>query len=162
MHPRCPQCGKDFVRRSHRQGAFEHLLSAVYVYPFRCQLCTYRFRAFEWGAQYKRHLIDQREYERIPVRLTVNVSGDRGKGQGTLTDLSMGGCTLQTEVTFVPGELLQLSFQPTEKDPAISVEAAVVRSARSTNLGVEFLRLQAAQKDALRQFVFRHLSHQRD
>jgi len=161
MQPGCPQCGKDFVRRSHRQGALEYLLSSVYVYPFRCQLCTHRFRAFEWGARYERHLIDQREYERIPVRFAASFSGDGVKGEGTLIELSMGGCSLQTDEGVMPGELLQLSFKPSEQDPPFGVDTAVVRSARGTLRGVEFLRLQPAQKDALRQLVFRHLSQQR-
>jgi hypothetical protein len=29
MEPRFPRCGKDFVQRSHRQGATEQLLSFV-------------------------------------------------------------------------------------------------------------------------------------
>ena len=161
MNPRCPQCGKEFVRRSHRQGTLEHMLSVIYVYPYRCQLCTFRFRAMQWGAQYSRQLVDQREYERIPVRLPVTFAGDRAKGQGALTELSMGGCSLQTEAILKPGDLVQLSVKPSEQDPPITVETAVVRSVRATTLGVEFLRLDSQQRDALRQFVFRRLSQER-
>lgn len=160
MHPRCPQCGKDFVRQSQRQGAFEHLLSVVGVYPFRCQVCTHRFRAFEWGAR-SRRLTDQREYERIPARFAVSFSGDRIKGQGNLVELSMGGCSLQTETRLTPGELLQLSFKTSEHDAYIHVEGIVVMSMRPPTVGVEFLRLQTPQQEALRQFVVRHLSQQR-
>jgi hypothetical protein len=33
--------------RSRRSGVRDHLLGLAHVYPFRCQLCTTRFRAFQ-------------------------------------------------------------------------------------------------------------------
>jgi hypothetical protein len=158
MGPVCPQCGKDFVRRAHRKGVLERILSAVYCYPYRCQLCTHRFRAFEWGAHYERKAVDQREYERIPVELPLNFAGARVKGEGNLVTLSMGGCSFQANVTVNPGEILQLSFQPTAHDPSIVIDAAVIRSVRPPLVGAEFLRVQPTQKEALRQVVLRHLA----
>ena len=161
MEPRCPQCGKDFVRRSHRQGKIEQFLSLVYVYPFRCQLCTHRFRSLQWGTRYTRQSVDQRQYDRIPVRIPVSFSGDQTKGQGVLTDLSMGGGTLETDATLTSGALLQVSLQPSERDSHMTVEAAVVRSVRASSVGLEFLRIQPADRESLRQFVFRILSERR-
>ena len=155
MYPQCPHCGTNHVRRSQRLGALERVLSVARVYPFRCQVCSRRFRTLEWGTPYGRELIDQREYERIPVRLAVSFYGDRMKGQGRLIELSMGGCSFQTEDRLRPGELLQLSFQPSEQEAHIHVEAVVIRSVRPPMVGVEFLRLQSAQEDSLRQFVSR-------
>src|SRR3989304_1851484 len=42
---RCPKCGRHVVRRTHRSGVFERLLSRGSVYPFRCPLCGRRGRA---------------------------------------------------------------------------------------------------------------------
>src|SRR3989304_1381271 len=36
---RCPKCGRHVVRRTHRSGVVERLLSRGSVYPFRCQPC---------------------------------------------------------------------------------------------------------------------------
>jgi len=44
---KCPNCARDFVRRVSRAGLSERLLSVFYVYPFKCQLCGYRFRFFQ-------------------------------------------------------------------------------------------------------------------
>jgi predicted Zn-ribbon and HTH transcriptional regulator len=41
----CPECRSGFVRRSRRHGLWERLLSAVLVYPFRCEDCNYRFKS---------------------------------------------------------------------------------------------------------------------
>jgi hypothetical protein len=50
----CPACGDMPARRSHRSGPAEKLLSALYVYPFRCRLCGHRFFALQWGIRYHR------------------------------------------------------------------------------------------------------------
>jgi hypothetical protein len=50
----CPACGSTLVRRSHRIGLAEEMLSLVYVYPFRCRLCTHRFFSLQWGVRYYR------------------------------------------------------------------------------------------------------------
>ena len=161
MEPCCPRCGKDFVRLSHRQGTIEQFLSLVYVYPFRCQLCTHRFRALQWGTRYTIQPVGQHRYERIPVRIPASFSGDQTKGRGVLTDLSMMGGTVETDATLTSGALLQVSFQPSERDPHMTVEAAVVRSIRAASVGLEFLRVQSADQESLRQFVFRILSERR-
>jgi predicted HAD superfamily Cof-like phosphohydrolase len=54
----CPRCGKSFVRRSGRKGLKERLLSLVYLYPFRCQVCANRFRAFQFRPQYVKRTIN--------------------------------------------------------------------------------------------------------
>jgi hypothetical protein len=47
--PRCPRCKEDIVRRSHRRGMMEFLASVIWLYPFRCEGCDYRFLAFRVG-----------------------------------------------------------------------------------------------------------------
>lgn len=154
MEPVCPQCGRDFVRRCHREGALEQLLSIAYIYPFRCQLCTHRFRAMEWGKRYNKRRIDKRQYERIATRFPVTFSGDQVEGKGEVADLSIEGCGLETETPPEVGALLQLKLYTTsEQEPAVVVDAAVVRSVRSRSVGVKFLRLSAEHKGRLSQYM---------
>jgi hypothetical protein len=153
MEPVCPQCGRDFVRRCRRRGALEQLLSVAYVYSFRCQLCTHRFRAMEWGRRYERQQIDQREYERIVARFPAAFSGGQIEGAAVVTDLSMGGCGLETGVQLEVGALLELQLQTSEQDPAISVDAAVVRNIRARLAGVQFLRFRPEEKDRLSHYM---------
>lgn len=162
MGPQCPQCGRDFVRRSHREGTLEHLLSVVFVYPFRCQLCAHRFLALQWGAHYKKEFVDQREYERLPVRRPAAFSGDQMHGEGTVTELSIRGCTLETGTRLVEGALLRMSFHPTGQDPSVEVEAAVVRSVRGSGAGLEFLRIQPQEKESLRRVLMRLHAERRE
>ena len=46
MKQQCPKCGTDFVQRIRPDGVLERLACLLFIYPFRCQLCTHRFRAF--------------------------------------------------------------------------------------------------------------------
>ena len=43
---KCPICAKQSIRRSHRRTVWDYLLSLVRLYPFRCEFCQHRFRAF--------------------------------------------------------------------------------------------------------------------
>ena len=83
---RCPRCGQETARRSPRVGAWEHFVSVFYLYPFRCQLCTTRFRAFHLH-NYNRHNPDHREYDRLIVRVPVTVIGGTEQADGVTADL---------------------------------------------------------------------------
>lgn len=39
---KCPQCGGHDHRRSRRRG-FEHVLSVIGLFPYRCDTCSHRF-----------------------------------------------------------------------------------------------------------------------
>ncbi len=52
----CPKCHSESVRRTGRKGLLERLLSRAYIYPFRCQDCGRRFKAFRWRTRYTRDI----------------------------------------------------------------------------------------------------------
>ncbi|MDA2910678.1 PilZ domain-containing protein [Nitrospiraceae bacterium AH_259_D15_M11_P09] len=149
----CPKCGKDFVRRALCVGVAERLLSLCYLYPYRCQLCAHRFRLFEWGRRYDERTVDQRQYERIEVQIPATFSMDQASGTGLVTSLSLGGCALEVETQLSVGALLQLQLQVSGSDPPIEVEAAIVRSVRAKNFGMEFLRLRSDEHYRLIHYV---------
>ena len=66
----CPACGGTLARRAHRIGLAEEMFSLVYVYPFRCRLCTHRFLALQWGIRYHRISQDSWDHRLVgtPVR----------------------------------------------------------------------------------------------
>jgi hypothetical protein len=51
---KCPRCAKAHVKRSPREGLKEIVLSSMYVYPYECRACGYRFKMLEWGIRYRR------------------------------------------------------------------------------------------------------------
>jgi hypothetical protein len=150
----CPRCGKDFVRRSHRSGFVEELLSVVYAHPFRCQLCGHRFRARRRGVRYYRLPVDRRQYERMAVQLPVALSGEAGEHRGATVDLSIVGCAVEAAGPLPEGSLWSIRLQAPQDPHPITVEAAVVRSTRANRAGLEFLRLAAGDKVRLGNLIF--------
>jgi PilZ domain-containing protein len=65
----------------------------------------------------------------------------------------MGGCTLKAETPLSQGAFLQLLLQPSDREPPIRVETAIVRSVRSRSVGLQFLEFPAGEKDRLSQCV---------
>lgn len=154
MNITCPRCGKEFVQRTTRNGSVEDLLGVVYVYPFRCQLCSHRFRTFQLGVRYHRTPVDRRQYERMAVQLHVVLAGELGEYRGTTLDMSLGGCAIEATGPFLEGSLWSVRLQNPNDHRPITVEAVVVRSARASRIGLEFLRLAPEEKDRLGQLMF--------
>ena len=63
-----------------------------------------------------------------------------------VTDISLGGCYLQTVVQLSQGTLVSLELQTEQHTPAIAVEAAIVRVVRPTGVGLAFLRLSEPER----------------
>ncbi|TAJ27868.1 MAG: PilZ domain-containing protein [Nitrospirae bacterium] len=134
----CPQCGKDAVLRTLCRSVVERVVSPLLV-PFRCQYCSHKFLALRWGRHYPRHLVDRRERRRIPVRLALSFSGGRVQGEGTMIDLSMGGCAIQSQMPVKIDDIFYLKIYLAEPEPPLEL-AAMVRSIGSQGIGLKFLR----------------------
>jgi hypothetical protein len=73
IETKCPKCSGEFIKRVSRRGAGEVLLSFLYIYPFRCQLCGHRFKLLRWRKVYHKAVYDGREFERLPVSLKTSI-----------------------------------------------------------------------------------------
>lgn len=151
--PACPECGSDRVGRTHRQGFYERLMSAAYVYPFRCQLCQRRFRRFRWRERYVRVHLDRRDLERVPCRIPVTFNWkDGGQGDGLVRDISAAGCAIETRAGVSAGALLLLQISP-EGEPTIDVDVGEVRVRHGVFMGVRFVKMSEAHAERLRRMI---------
>ena len=150
----CAKCRKPFIKASRRQGLLDRLLSLVYAYPFRCQVCRYRFHLMQWGLHYIERDVDRREYERRPVKLSAVMSTNEGRYEGQTINLAMGGCAVEVDNPLLrQGTLLGVHLDAFDREPPIVVDAAVVRTVHGTRLGLEFLRMNEKEKERLSQFI---------
>jgi len=140
----CPRCQKDGLLRSHPQSPREHLASLLFVAPFRCPSCSHRFLASRLGLDHSTYPIDRREYLRIPVRLYLSFSGGKVRGEGTVLDLSMGGCIIKSETQVHTNDIFYLQLSLDDSEPHLEV-AAMVRSVSTRGIAFTFLR--AAQEN---------------
>jgi PilZ domain len=152
-HLKCPNCGREFVRRVSRAGFLEILLSYVYLYPFKCQICGKRFRHREPGARYVRVEEDRREYDRLEITCPMTFYGQGISGEGSVVNLSMGGCTVRTDAKVESGAIINLSLQISKDVTPVIVDAAMVRDVRAGTIGLEFLLWQQSERERLQLFV---------
>ncbi len=96
------------------------------------------------GRSSSNHFVDRRQHLRIPVRLFLSFSGGRIKGEGTVLDISMGGCMIQSEAPVHIDDIFYLQITLGENEPPLEV-AAMVRSVGSRGISFKFLR--AAQEN---------------
>jgi len=136
-------------------GVWDHLLGVLHLYPFRCQLCTTRFRAFQ-GGHYSQHGNERREYDRLLVKVPAIVSAGATRGEGHTIDLSLAGCSLRTEAAFAVNSTVQLRLQLGQAGD-VEVQAAVVRTAGEDGLGLHFVRIAPPDRERLSRYLGRFL-----
>src|SRR5437016_9704860 len=151
MH--CPKCRKNLVQQSPRHGWIEALLSIFCIYPFRCQLCTHRFLAFQWWWRRFINYDARREYVRFPVWFQLTFSGQQVSGVGTVVNLSRQGCAIETNTPIPPGELFCLRIYEPDGHPLFEIEAAAVLYLVDRKyervVGVEFVGIQEREMQRL-------------
>lgn len=140
----CPRCQKDGVLRSLPRSIRERLASFVFVAPFKCPSCSHRFLVSRLWLDHPTHPMDRREHLRIPVRLYLSFSGGKVRGEGTVLDLSMGGCIIKSETLVHTDDIFYLQLSLSEGDLPLEV-AAMVRSISARGIAFKFLR--AAQEN---------------
>ena len=153
----CPKCRKGFIQRTRVEGTTARLLSHFSFHPFRCQVCGHRFSAYQPGVTASDFKEDRRQYVRFVTRFPATFSLDRLRGKGEVTEISVGGCTLETDAALSPGSILRLMLMPPASESAIAVDAALIRSVRGKKAGIEFLRFQPEEKERLNKFVVQFL-----
>jgi hypothetical protein len=148
--PFCPECSTEYVKRVRRQTIAERLLSLLYFYPFLCQLCGCRFKTLRWGVRYVRIDEDARDYERLPTDFPFTLVYDEVTVIGSVSDISMRGCTLQTETPMRLGQVIDLKLHI--PNGPITIDS-LVRNTSANRAGLEFLRLGHRERTRLQFFI---------
>lgn len=150
----CPSCGTPFVRVIHDEGAVGRVLTRFKFFPFRCQLCTTRFRVFRNHVPAATSLTDRRQYERLPVSFRANLQTDQAiRMDNRVTDISMGGCTLETTTNLPQGTVIELVIKPASDEEPIKIGTAMVCSSRPESMGIRFLEMVRDDKNRLSQVI---------
>lgn len=95
--------------------------------------------------------MELRQHPRIPVDFRVSfVPQDfAGVKVGTMYDLSLGGCAVESTTTVQPGTDLRLSIYAPGRPFPILIESAAVRWAQLGEFGVEFQEIPEQEKERL-------------
>jgi hypothetical protein len=96
-------------------------------------------------------ILDRREHFRIPVRLRLSFSGGKIRGEGMVTDISLGGCVINSDTPVSVDDIYYLEIAVSEQEPPIEVPA-IVRSVGARGIAFKFLR-KAQENKRLLSFI---------
>ena len=82
----------------------------------------------------------------------VTLSSGTRVGEGSVLDLTVPGCLIQTGLGLEPGQSVQLRVYLDPKRP-MRVDLGVVRWAKENKVGIEFIRMTDADQARLRLHV---------
>ena len=149
----CPSCGTSFVRVTSNEGMVEKALNHIRMFPFRCQLCTNRFRAFYLSARQSTQEFDRRQFKRLATAMDAQVIDSKQLPfTNRITDISMGGCAILAG-GLAKGAFVELVLKSSTEGEEIRIETAMVCSVRSESVGIQFLEFHPDEQRRLSQVV---------
>ena len=100
--------------------------------------------------------MDLRRHQRFPVHFHTLLSGPKlSESSGTVTNLSEGGCCVETNSQVYTGIQIALVLQVSGGEAAIHIEKAAVRWSRGHELGVGFISMSPPDKERLVKLIAR-------
>jgi len=153
-HAACPRCQKDVVVQVWPRSPRELLAVVIGMVPFQCQQCRHRFLDRRFRRASSGQPFERREHLRIPVRLCLSFSGGKVRGEGTVLDISLGGCVIHSQTHVRVDDIFYLEIALAEGEAPIEV-AAMVRSVSARGIAFKFLR-QAQENKRLLTFIQSH------
>ena len=94
--------------------------------------------------------MDLRRHQRFPVHFHAVLSGPKlSESSGTVTNLSEGGCCIDTDSQVYTGIQIALVLDVPGGETAIRVDKAAVRWSRGRELGVGFITISPPDKARL-------------
>ena len=87
-------------------------------------------------------MMEQRKNLRFHVQFRSSFSSiAMVGGEGSVVDLSIGGCRIQSPTDVQPGASLEVRIAAIEHEPPILIQQAVVRWNRGRQFGLEFVTM---------------------
>ncbi len=94
-----------------------------------------------------------RKHPRFPVDFGSTFSGEHFAGQGTIGNLSVGGCSVESKITLTANSTLALHIQLPDSRWPLQIDRAVVRWSHGAAFGVEFVDMTQDNIDRLQRLV---------
>jgi c-di-GMP-binding flagellar brake protein YcgR len=107
-------------------------------------------------------MIECRQYPRIPVDLQVyfSTTGNTLIREGTMFDLSAGGCAVASTTTVQSGLAVRILIRATDLGSPITIESAAVRWSEHGEFGVEFMGLSEIDQSRLHRLLHATTTYQ--
>ena len=151
----CPFCESLFVLQVQPEGLLDKLATLMSLYPFQCESCKKRFRVKQQGGQPSTGPEQRRKSLRVPVQIPVTFESNEVSGEGMLTDMSLQGCSLQSQQVLRTGLVIKLNLPAGKgQKPGSTVQQlATVMVVNGNRAGLKFLAYSFQERTALTQTV---------
>lgn len=90
---------------------------------------------------------------RVPVDYPASFTGDDVSGHGTVTNLTLAGSEIESNIPLSIGARLSLHVQPPSARPLIIIALAIVRWKDGGRYGLEFVRFEGDAKQQLKDML---------
>jgi hypothetical protein len=148
----CSLCESPFVIQVEPATLSDRLASLFSYRPFQCESCIKQD-----GRRSSSGPAERRKSVRVPVQIPVTFESNEFSGEGTLTDMSMHGCSLISQQTLRTGIVIRLNLPagPGQKPSNAKQQLATVVVVTGNRAGLKFLAYSSQEKDVLAQTVTR-------
>lgn len=96
---------------------------------------------------------DIRKHPRFPVHFGSTFSSEQFAGQGTIANLSVGGCSIESKITLSPQSRLALHIDLPDSRWPLQIEGAIVRWVRGNSFGLEFEHISPGGIERLHRLI---------
>jgi hypothetical protein len=150
----CQLCQSPFIIRVESLSLMDRLAALLSYSHFQCESCKQRFRIKEQGEPFSTDPSGRRKSVRVAVQIAVTFESNEFSGEGTLTDMSMHGCSLASNQTLRAGIVIRLNL-PGGAGRKPTQQLATVVGVNGNRAGLKFLAYSTQEKDVLAQTVTR-------
>lgn len=147
----CTRCGNLLVATSESASPPGPRTPVSFVYTFECQPCRLRFHVSQEAIISGAKVQDRRAAPRVPVQVSVELERGTLVGEGTVTDISKGGCAVESQQPLTIGQLLRLKFPPPtgSVDDCATQKIATVQNIRGRKARMKFLAFAPEEQTRL-------------
>ena len=96
---------------------------------------------------------DLRSAIRAAVTYPVRLSCDSKTGEGTVINLSVPGCAIETDLPVEPGDYVELRVMAPDQARPLDVELAKVRWTGCHTVGIEFIRVRREHQSRIERLI---------
>ncbi len=97
--------------------------------------------------------MEQRKHPRYRFHCEIWLRWKEESVAGTVSDLSMRGCKVESEASVYIGMYLALDVFLRDQETPLKVDQAAVRWAKGQEFGLEFLTIGSEEEARLRRFI---------
>jgi len=97
--------------------------------------------------------MEHRKHPRLPFQCQISFSRHETVEVGTVSNLAVGGCKVESKASVYIGMYLTLQIHLPGHDSPLKLDQAVVRWAKEQEFGLEFISMRPEEEEHLHRFV---------